>query len=172
MFFWGRDAIHPDGNLFIESGFQKRPSTGLQGTSCYSLPWQDGIIELHGSHAGWFGENGGFLFIRPLKRCVQWLDSTPPVPGHWPKDQFGTTDHASLHTLAIPFLDWWLAHEDSISHLAGPDFRDACFRQYKKLPKTRAWLHPAAATRWIAGLRDNPHSLPRARRFSNTPVNA
>lgn len=165
MYFWGRDAAHHAGNLFVRSGFQKRGSTGLQGTSCYSLPWQDGIIELHGSHAGWIGAGGGFLFVRPLKRCVRWLDAVPPVPGDWPKEKFTTTDPAALHSLAIPFLNWWLAHEKTVSQLVGADFRDACHRQYRKLPKTRPWLPPAIATRWITTFRDAPESLTRARRF-------
>jgi hypothetical protein len=168
MFFWGRDAIHPDGNLFVRSGFQKRASTGLQGTSCYSLPWQGGIIELHGSHAGWIGEGGGFLFVRPLKRCVRWLDTSPPVPGVWPQEKFNTTDSAGLHALAIPFLDWWIAHEREVARLAGPRFRDNCYRQYRKLPKTRPWLTPATAIRWITTFRDAPESLTRARKFASS----
>jgi len=137
MFFWGRDAIHPEGNLFIHSGFQKRASTGLQGTSCYSLDWQGGVIELHGSHAGWIGKHGGFLFIRPLGRCVRWIDASLPVPGVWQPHQYNTHTGASLHSLAISFLDWWLAHEAHVARIAGPEFRHACFRQFKKLPKTR-----------------------------------
>jgi hypothetical protein len=34
MFFWGKDVVHPAGNLFLRTGFEKRPSTGLTGTSC------------------------------------------------------------------------------------------------------------------------------------------
>ena len=66
MFFWGKDAIHPQGNLFLRTGFRKRESTGLQGTSCYRLPWQNGALELHGSHAGWLNFDGGIFFLRPL----------------------------------------------------------------------------------------------------------
>ena len=53
MFFWGRDVVHPDGNLLVRQGFSKSPSAGLQGTSCYGLDWQGGRIELHGACAGW-----------------------------------------------------------------------------------------------------------------------
>lgn len=165
MYFWGRDAIHPDGNLFVHTGFKKRPSTGLQGTSCYSLDWQGGIIELHGSHAGWIGPHDGFLFIRPLARCVRWHAPTLPIPGSWQPHQYQTKQDTTLHTLAIPFLDWWLHHEAQVTRLAGPNFRTACHRQYKKLPKTRPWLAPTDVTRWITHLRDHPESLPRARKL-------
>lgn len=168
MYFWGRDAIHPDGNLFAATGFVKRSSTGLQGTSCYSLDWQCGWIELHGSHAGWIGQDGGFLFIRPIGRCVRWLDSSLPVPGEWQPHQYDTRVDATLHALVVPFLDWWLHHDEHVASIAGPSFRKACFRQFKKLPKTRPWLAPAHSTRWITRLRDHPESIPRARKFSRT----
>lgn len=65
MYFWGRDVLH-EGHLLLRYGFEKRPSTGLQGTSCYSKAWQKGMIELHGACAGWYPDSTGqegFLFI-------------------------------------------------------------------------------------------------------------
>ena len=59
VFFWGRDVVHPDGNLLVRQGFSKSPSAGLQGTSCYGLDWQGGRIELHGACAGWYPRDGG-----------------------------------------------------------------------------------------------------------------
>lgn len=168
MFFWGRDAIHPEGNLFVRTGFEKRASTGLQGASCYSLDWQGGVIELHGSHAGWIGQGGGFLFIRPLGRCLRWTDTATPIPGVWRNDQYDTRCDAELHAVAVPFLDWWLAHENHVAQSAGSGYRTACFRQFKKLPKSRPWLAPDDAIRWITQLRDHPGSLPRARGFSKS----
>jgi hypothetical protein len=166
MFFWGRDAIHSEGNLFVRSGFHKRHSGGLQGTSCYSLPWQDGSIELHGSHAGWFAKSGGFLYVRPLRRCVRWLDGTPPIPGTWPSEQYQSASDDALYKLAMPFIDWWLNHERIVSQLAGLRYRQECFRLFKKLPKTRGWLAPEDAIRWITALRDEPANLSRAARFA------
>ena len=165
MYYWGRDVLHPDGNLLIAHGFSKRPSEGLQGTSCYSRPWQGGQLELHGSHAGWFGKHGGFLFIRPLGRCVRWLDDLPPVPGNWQPERFETRAGAALREVSIPFLDWWLEYESAILMCHGKSYRDACYRQYKKLPKSRAWLPPSHAVRWISGLREDPKNLLRSARF-------
>jgi len=167
MFFWGKDVVHPAGNLFLRTGFEKRPSTGLTGTSCYSLPWQGGSIELHGAHAGWFGDDGGFLFVRPLGRCLRWLEATPPVPGEWDGGRYQRRADPDLHAAARPFFDWWLSQEASVLRLTQPGYREACFRHFKKLPKTRAWLRPADGIRWIEGLRDHPETLPRARRFTS-----
>lgn len=162
MFFWGRDAVHPMGNLFQRCGFEKRRSTGLQGTSCYSLPWQNGVIELHGSHAGWFGQGGGFLFVRPMQRCVRWLEEAPPIPGSWPTDCYDSSADERMHAMALPFLDWWLEHEQQVIRIAGERYRQQCHRQFKKLPKSRAWLTPDDALQWISGLRNSPENLARA----------
>jgi hypothetical protein len=165
MYFWGKDAEHSEGNLFLRTGFQKRPSTGLKGTSCYRLPWRNGAIELHGSHAGWLSEEGGMLFIRPLRRCVRWCGATPPVPGKYPRDCFSARTDELLQRLTRPFLDWWLAHEKEVQRLTSGTYRESCHRLFKKLPRSRAWLRPESATRWVIGLRDCPAELPRARRF-------
>ena len=165
MFFWGKDAIHPEGNLFLRTGFEKRESTGLQGTSCYRLPWQKGALELHGSHAGWLNSDGGIFFLRPLGRCVHWLDHAPPVPGQYPRGRYCAKTNQELYLLAHPFLDWWLDHEAAVLRLAGEGYREACHRQYKRLPRSRAWLRPEQATRWVTGLRDHPEDLRRVRRF-------
>lgn len=166
MFFWGRDAVHSDGNIFIRTGFKKRPSTGIQGTSCYRLDWESGGIELHGSYAGWLGEAGGILFIRPLGRCVRWLQGEAPVPGSWPRESYDAKANEDLLAMARPFLNWWLSHEAEVARLTEDGYRDVCHRHFRKLPRSKGWLSPDLATRWVAGLRDEPEKLPRARRFA------
>lgn len=167
MFFWGRDVIHPEGNLFEQTGFEKRPSEGLQGTSCYRRPWQDGHIELHGSHAGWLTRSGGMFFVRPLSRVVRWLDDSPPIPGEWPRERYSRRLDTELYKVACPFLDWWLEHEAEVLRLFGAVYREDCHQKYKSLPRARAWLRPETARRWVTGLRDRPEKLPRARRFDH-----
>ena len=166
MFFWGKDVVHPEGNLFVRTGFEKDSEAGNQGASCYRLPWQGGSIELHGSFAGWLGSGGGFFFVRPLGRCVRWLDSTPPVPDQWPREHYASKADETLYSPARPCLNWWLDHEAEVTRLTGSDYREACFQHYKKLPRSRAWLSPDLAIRWVTGLRDDPEDLPRARRFA------
>ena len=170
MYFWGKDVVHPEGNLFVRTGFEKQASTGLQGTSCYRLPWQGGAIELHGSYAGWLGKEEGMLFVRPLGRCVRWLGSEPPVPGKWPRERYVSKADALLHAAARPFLSWWLAHENEVLQLTGSAHRESCYKSYKNLPRSRAWLSPDLTLRWITGLRDHPYELPRARRFAETLI--
>ena len=166
MYFWGRDVLHRDGCLFTRTGFEKRPSAGIQGTSCYRLPWQGGAIELHGSHAGWISDEGGAFFFRPIGRCVRWLSDDAPIPGRWTSDQYSALQDEQLHRSLNPFLDWWLAHEDHVLRMAGPGYRQNCHRIYKKLPRTRAWLEPDLVIRWVRELRDHPEGLARAKHFA------
>ena len=166
MYFWGKDAEHSEGNLFERTGFQKRPSTGLQGTSCYRMEWENGAIELHGSHAGWLSEQGGMLYIRPYHRCVRWHEAAPPVPGKYLQKHFTGKSDEMLHTFTRPFLSWWLDHEKKVRKLTRAGYRERCHRLFKKLPRSRAWLRPEDAIRWVTGMRDNPANLTRARRFN------
>lgn len=168
MFFWGRDVMHPDGNLLEASGFTKRQSTGLQGTSCYRMPWRDGHIDLHGACAGWYGGAGSFVFIRPIDRGVGWRGDEPPVPGHWDPDRIEALAPPTLRERLSPFLDWWIAYEEAIHHRCGPAYRERCHREFKKAPRSKPWLKPELAQRWLRAFREDPHTLPRARRFVRT----
>jgi hypothetical protein len=170
MYYWGRDVLHAGGNLLVRNGFTKRPSTGLQGTSCYALPWRGGHIELHGSHAGWFRDDGGFLFIRPRKRCVLWTSPDLPVPGVWPEDHLVSKADSALHAASVPFIDWWLAYESAIAGMLGPGYRSQGYSQYRKLPKTRSWLPPREANAWITAFRENPSSVRRAKDYRKIPI--
>lgn len=168
MFFWGMDAAAPAGNLFQKSGFKKSPSRGLQGTSCYSLPWKGGQIFLHGACVGWLPENGdpGLVYIRPAEKCFLWLAQEPPIPGTWPEENLCPVDLANDFDTLTPFLSWWLSHEAWISAEMGDTYRAKCHRKYKSLPKSKPWLTPDNAIAWIKLLLEDPASTPRAKRFS------
>ncbi|NJR41629.1 MAG: hypothetical protein HC767_02145 [Akkermansiaceae bacterium] len=167
MFFWGRDVVSPRGNLLVEQGFEKTRSTGLQGTSCYGMDWQDGRVELHGACAGWYPENGesGFIYIRPLGKCFTWLESQAPIPGQWPEESLAPLGPNELHQACYPFIDWWLHSEQWIEKSLGSAYRADCYRQHKRLPKSKSWLPPITAARWLEQFRKNPMNLERAKRF-------
>lgn len=168
MFYWGRDVVHPDGNLFLKFGFAKQPCERVSASSLYRLPWQGGTIELHGSQAGWFGPDGGFVYLRPVGRCYHWLAECPPVPGAVDQACLDAADPEMAHRLAVPFLDWWLSFEKQVVDRHGASYRRSCFRHFARLPKSRSWLSHEHGIRWVKGLRDEPDRLPRARRFVQT----
>ena len=172
MFFWGMDAAALGGNIFQKTGFIKTPSTGLKGTSCYSLPLENGQIFLHGACGGWVSETEepGFIFIRLKERCFLWHDSQPPVPGKWIAEQLSTPDLISDLLFLVPFLNWWINHETWVESNSSANYRESCYRKYKSLPKSKPWLPPGAGLEWIRMLRENPATTPRAKRFAASLV--
>jgi hypothetical protein len=169
MFYWGMDAAHSGGNVFQKRGFRKSASTGLKGTSCYSLPWQGGEIFLHGACVGWFpaGNDGGFLFIRPSGRCHIWKGGDLPVPGKWPRDSLAPVNPADHVSAFAPFLSWLLDHEETIRREMGEAYRAACHRKYRSLPKSSPWLAPADGEAWLRMFLRNPAAAPAAKRFTS-----
>jgi hypothetical protein len=83
MVFWGHDVRHPDGNSLVRFGLARSPSPGLTGTSCYSMPWENGRIELHGAVASWTPElpGNGSIFCRDRARIDLWTGNQAPIPG-------------------------------------------------------------------------------------------
>lgn len=166
MFFWGRDVIHPDGNLLCVHGFERRKSEGLTGTSCYRKTLLRGFVELHGACAGWYADDPtepGFLYIRNRRRCFCYADNVPPAPGLYANELLRTGPVRELFALSRPFLEWWLDYEDWIASVTGPDYREACYRTFRKLPKSKAWLPPQEAREWLVKYRDEPAALKRAK---------
>lgn len=170
MFFWGMDAASTYGNLFVKRGFHKTPSPGLQGTSCYALPWQEGEIFLHGACVGWFSEASeqGFLFIRPLGKCFIWEDSQPPIPGGWPAEKLSPVDIADDSATFTPFISWLLDHEAWVAAEMGSAYRSECYRKYKTLSKSRPWLTPDHVVSWLNLFLDDPTQTTRAKRFAQS----
>ena len=151
MYYWGRDVLHPAGNLLERQGLTKRPSIGLQGTSCYSVPFENGIIELHGACAGWYPadrEVDGFVYIRPMGKCFLWKGGSAPVPGQWPQESLAVLP-GELPDAALRFIRWWIQSEEWIAEHTGADYRNECHRVHKRLPTSKAWLRPAEMMVWL-----------------------
>lgn len=170
MFYWGRDVIHPSGNLLCAHGFEKRASEGLAGTSCYRRPLDGGgFVELHGACVGWYSGDEGtpsFLFVRNRHRCFRYDSGEAPIPGIYPRDWLHPGPPKALYLLSRRFLDWWLDYEEWIAKVTGPEYRSSCHRAFGKLPKSKPWLPPAEALAWIRHYGDNPTDLQRARKQS------
>ncbi len=166
MFFWGQDVLRPTGNFLKEQGFQRSPSKGLQGTSCYRLAWQSGHIELYGACAGWHGPEGGFTFIRPRRHCYLWQSGEEtPLPGAWQKGLLKSATKTELHAASLPFLDWVIEYEEAVLARFGHAYRRENFHKYRKVPKAKQWVEPSAALQWFKCLRHSPSNLQRPKHY-------
>ncbi|MFM7180785.1 MAG: type II secretion system protein [Verrucomicrobiales bacterium] len=147
MVFWGLDARHPDGNLFLRTGFTRlpRPREGTSSRYRRELPGGS-VVELHGTYLRWETEGRSFVFKRGSRRLGEvssWdpanAESNPllPVPaGEW-------------SDLARPLLQWALVHEESVQTLAGESWRDFCWKKLKSLPLGPTWAKPESTKEWF-----------------------
>lgn len=164
MYFWGRDVVHPSGNLLVRHGFERRKSQGLDGTSCYRLQLTEGLIELHGACAGWYpGASGapGFLYIRNRRRCYLYEGKEPPAPGFYSDDLLRSNPGADLVGRSQRFLDWWLNYEIWVSGVTGASYRNSCYRTFAKLPRSGPWLPPDAGLDWLRHYHRDPGQVGR-----------
>jgi hypothetical protein len=147
MVFWGHDVRHPGGNLLIRHGLKRSPSPGLTGTSCYSMVWEAGLLELHGAVASWSAIHGGkgIVFCRDKRHMGLWHGSQPPVPGR----ENGSDGAVERRWEAFqPFLRWLISYERWVLEIYGEDWRSKCWRALKRLPKGKSWLPPELALKW------------------------
>jgi len=164
MFFWGRDVMC-GGNLLLRHGFEKLPSPGLKGTSCYRAVHEDGVIELHGACAGWYPQAGsarpGFLFVRKRGRISTHRLHEPVVPGRYQSDalQNHTADAMAAARL---FAEWLADYEAWVRQQMGPGYRVECRQMLASLPKGQTWLPTPEAERWLRLLAAQGPGAPRA----------
>lgn len=172
MYFWGRDVVHPEGNLLTLHGFDRRASEGLNGTSCYRIQSDQGTIELHGACVGTFSPDSlpGFLFIRNRHRCYLYQGDEPPIPGFYADDLLRSGPVFSLYHASCRFLDWWLDYEKWLTSAAGTGHREACYRTFRKLPTSRPILPPDESLRWLRQYRSSPESLQRIREWQRNSI--
>ncbi len=171
MFFWGRDVLKGD-NLLLRYGFEKRPSAGLQGTSCYCKPWRHGIIELHGACAGWYPSqlgDHGFLFIRSDKRCYTHQETQPAIPGRYDYTKLTSGNLTRLTESSRVFIEWLVHYEAWVQNQLGFDYRQGCFEMFAHLPTSRPWLPPTTALNWLRLFSQPDSPLPRAREWMKNP---
>jgi len=149
MYYWGKDVLHPKGNLLREYGFVKTPSKGLRGTSCYSLEFDEGVIELYGSCAAYYSDECNMVFLRKRCRFYEWLPEHRLVAGRWSQDDIQVGDPDAMLKVLKPFFNWWLAYEKWIEQRIGGDYRQQCFIDWGKVKGKPAWLPPESAMSWV-----------------------
>lgn len=162
MMLWGCDVRHSGGNALIRYGLEKRPSPGLQGTSCYAAPWEGGTIELHGAVASWTAPSGGCgcVFCRERKAIWIWSGGEPPIPGQ----DFALSGSPSQRWEAFqPLLRWLVRYEQWAAAHLSPTWRNQAWKSIKRLPKGKQWLPPSSALQWwtlaLGGSPPRPNAL-------------
>ena len=166
LYFWGCDARHPRGNLLCEFGLERRKEEGVTGSSCYSMSYNDDIIELHGLCVGRYSKtNPSFLYTRQHKSCWVYEDSRPPVPGCYNRELINTKSIERVEQASRAFLEWWLEYEAWVTTHTDAGYRQHCHQLFRRKSKASSWLKPADAQAWLQQYMDSPETLQRAKRW-------
>lgn len=167
MFFLGKDVVHSSGNLLLGYGMEKVPGGRVGGTSQYRMRWEGGWVRMHGSYAGWMPDGGGegIFYDRPAGRWVYW-DGEGMREGEGVEGMRGIDKVSSeVWEMVRRWVRWWLAWEKRVVAEYGMRYRTNCYRHFRKLPKSRAWLEPVSGIRWLEGLEEDWRRAERAKRF-------
>lgn len=170
MYYWGRDVLHPGGNLLVEHGFRRIAKEGAHGTSRYQRELEGGILELHGHLAGWYPAEGGgpgMIFVRQRRVC-QLCGEVLPVRADQVDEAriwtpAGSSEWAQLARVTGTVLKWLVEYEAWVDSQLGSCHRAAQYREYQMLPKRHWWLPPEAARNWYAAFAAEAGAVPRAR---------
>ncbi len=167
MYFWGCDVRHPSGNLLAQVGMERiaRPSAEGEGTSRYQMPWQNGVVELHGFCAGWYSsEADGALYIRGRNALTRCRGGAPLTPGQYEPERLAPATREELLMLVRPLIDWVVAYEEWAEQAAGAAHRARCWAALHTLRRGQPWLAPAQAREWLHTFLHHPEATPRPRR--------
>ena len=166
MVFWGHDVRHPGGNALVRFGMSRTPSPGLTGTSCYSMPWENGRIELHGAVASWSPNavGNGCIFSRDRARIDLWKWDRPPIPGR----EYGTHAPLADRWLAFqPLLRWLIAYEEWVDQTLGTEWRGACWGPSSVCRRENPGCHPRSRSSGGGSLPPRIRRAPRSFSGSN-----
>ena len=136
--YWGRDIVHPEGNLLLEAGFLKRrPPAGEVGSSCYTLSFPDGGSLLLWGFGLLYGTlSKGSVYLNRYQFRPAWLPSekvrepiwkpTAIPPAQTPPSPCIPVDLtvAAIRRIA-DYEEWVLAR-------CGLEYRRAVLRQWKR----------------------------------------
>ena len=76
------------------------------------------------------------------------------------------TGWGELYHASLPFLDWLLSYEKAVNARFGSAYRVLNYRDYRKVPKAKAWVEPTTALRWFHCFRESPEKLVRPRKLA------
>lgn len=165
MYYWGLDVKHADGNLLVRHGMERIARHTAHGTSRYRMPWQGGLIELHGFCAGWYGPDGGIIFHRSRNIWLAWPHAQPPDPQCLSDEAVmacrSTIPVQKMLQRAAVLTGWVHEYERRAQPLWGAKGRLRHYRAFLKLIPRRWWLPPALSLRWFQQFAANPFETPR-----------
>ncbi len=165
MFFLGKDVLHPEGNQLINYGFNKTPSKGLKGTSCYGRKSNNQQLELYGSCAAIYSDTSRLVFLRERCKFYHWLPDHQLIAGQWSLENIESSTPEDIFTSLTPLLEWWVSYENWIQDNFGSKYRERCYKEWAKIKSRPCWLSPSSATEWVKLFIEQKDMMSRPKKF-------
>ena len=166
MYFLGKDVIRSEGNQLMEYGFEKSPSLGLKGTSCYGKLCNNCLIELYGSCAGAYSDTSRLVYLRKRCRFYHWRPDYRLVAGQWSNENVDAGEPEEVFTELSPLLKWWVDYEAWIEKRFGSAYREQCYKDWGKIKSKASWLPPGAAKEWVGTFLEKKDEMVRSKQFA------
>lgn len=180
MYFWGKDVLHPKGNLLVVlGGTPFRNDAVAHKVRCYEMNTPQGRVVLHSTGVCLqpTGEERAIAYLRPTHS----LYHVPPV--HMPLPCASARDiPTDLHcvsprefpTSLSRLLRFVREYEERVASFLTAHARHEAWREYHRTARHGIkWLPPAESRRWLdACLAAVPPPVSMQRIIDATPVPA
>ena len=153
MYFWGRDVMHPSGNLLVAAGCERfRREDCAHMVSCYRYETESVVIILHSTGVSLRGKEGGpgVVYLRPTHRLYQFEEGFPlPYQASLLRSlrRLRPNEFPPALTGLLAFVQ---AYEQWASGAVSRGSRLAAWREQRSTAtKGVRWLKPSDSMRWL-----------------------
>ena len=156
MYFWGKDVLHPAGNLLVAlGGTPFRDDTVAHKVRCYALNTPQGRVVLHSTGVLLQPAHGdcGIAYLRPTHRLYHAPLQEMPLPCASAKAIPATlppvmaSEFPSCLRLLLQFVR---AYEAQAARILSAHARDHTWCEYRRTASRGIkWLRPADSARWL-----------------------
>lgn len=156
MYFWGKDVLHPAGNLLVALGCTPfRRDEAPHQVRCYALTTPQGRVILHSTGVMFQPDEGesGIAYLRPAHRLYHMPPQILPLPCATAKSIHpglrsvkSTEFPAALTSLLLFVRDY----ETRVAAQLPARAREEAWREHRRTATHGIkWLPPADSRRWL-----------------------
>jgi hypothetical protein len=156
MYFWGKDVLHPAGNLLVAlGGTPFRNDAVAHKVRCYTLNTPQGRIVLHSTGVLLQPADSGcgIAYLRPTHRLYHVLLQDMPLPCPSAKsipDTLPPVRASDFPSSLILLLQFVRDYEAQAARILPTHAREQAWREYRRTASRGIkWLRPVDSTRWL-----------------------
>jgi hypothetical protein len=156
MYFWGKDVVHPEGNLLVAfGGTPFRRDDAPHAVRCYAFARAQGQLILHSTGAVFQPDEGacGVAYLRPAHRLHHVPPGEMPLPCPSAKaiaSSLRTVRPGEFPPALTRLLQCVREYETWAAPLLPAHARHQAWRDYQRTASHGTqWLPPAESRRWL-----------------------